>query len=98
MTLQEAHYFLFTKSHIEFEQEKQAYEVARFQSYLNLSPYLDKKKCNTIKKLFPFPWEEGQTNTPIIQFSEEVFEGFDGLFKAAKDKKNTNVYLSEEKQ
>lgn len=37
--------------------KKESLEMDRLWTYLNISPHIDTKKCNSPDKLLPFPWE-----------------------------------------
>jgi hypothetical protein len=86
-TLQDAHFFIFTKSLIEEKQLQHQYELARFQAFLTLTPNLDSKKKPTAKKLYTFPWEEEEDRKEYVyNFPEEMYSGFEQLFDNHREK------------
>lgn len=72
----EAHFFIYTRDRIIFEDRKHDYELMRHQTFLLLSPYLDSK--SRIKKpsdLITFEWESNnQAQINPADFTEDAFQ------------------------
>lgn len=83
----EAHFFIYTKDKIVFEERKHEYELVRLHAFYTLSPHFDKKK-NTIKKpsdLLPFPWDQVKiVPLNLEEYTEEAFKKLDEKYKNPK--------------
>jgi hypothetical protein len=84
MTPSEAHFFVYAKDRILFEERKHEYELMRKQTYYLLQPYGSQKKpIPRPDRLMPFSWDK-QIKINLEDFSEARFAALEERYLGKK--------------
>lgn len=87
LTPGEAHFFIYTKDKIVFEERKHDYEVMRRQTRVLASPYLKKNSNPTEEEFMPFSWDKGRVVSVIPELlTPEAWAAADARYCGKKAK------------